>query len=44
MVMQDSTVYEKPYTEIKDAFSGFITTRVNEFDEALSIAKDYPNL
>ncbi|MBC9798060.1 YciI family protein [Sinomicrobium weinanense] len=43
-VMPDSTVQEKPYTEIKDAFSGFLIIRAHDFDEALSIAKDCPNL
>lgn len=43
-VMPDSTVIEQPYAEIKNAFSGFLIIKANDFDEALSIAKDCPNL
>jgi len=43
-VIKGTVITDGPYAEIKESLAGFITIRANDFDEAVSIAKECPIL
>ena len=44
VIKSNQVITDGPYAEIKESLAGFITIKANDFDEAVSLAKNCPIL